>query len=133
MEPFENLEVWKKMHRLVLDVYGLTSVFPDSEKYGLVSQMRRAAVSVAANMAEGSKRRTPLDRNRFHVIADASLMELKYYFILSADLEYASRERLDALAASAGEVGRMLAGLMKSVSDNCRRREVDRQPLTPAR
>lgn len=78
--------------------------------------MRRAAVSVAANIAEGTKRRSTADRNHFHTMADASLEELKYYFILSSDLGYIAKDEADKMLADAREVGSMLNGLMKAIA-----------------
>ena len=103
-KTFEELIVWQKSHAMTLKVYRLTSEFPKSELYGLVSQMRRAAVSVSANIAEGFKRRGRPDKARLMNVAQASLEELRYYFILAADLGYAKdreREPVD-------EIGRML-------------------------
>jgi len=88
IENFRDLEVWKKAHQLVLATYRLTKSFPSDERYGLVSQMRRAAVSVPANVAEGFKRKGKGEKVRFYNISEASLEELKYFFILSKDLEY---------------------------------------------
>ncbi|HXG54389.1 MAG TPA: four helix bundle protein [Vicinamibacterales bacterium] len=103
-KTFEELIVWQKSHAMTLKVYRLTSEFPKSELYGLVSQMRRAAVSVSANIAEGFKRRGRPDKARLMNVAQASLEELRYYFILATDLGYAKdreREPVD-------EIGRML-------------------------
>jgi four helix bundle protein len=88
IENFRDLEVWKKAHQLVLAVYRMTKDFPSDERYGLVSQMRRAAVSVPANIAEGFKRKGKAEKVRFYNISEASLEELKYFFILSKDLAY---------------------------------------------
>jgi four helix bundle protein len=85
---FEDLLVWRKSHALVLDIYAATSTFPKHELFGLTSQMRRAAVSVPANIAEGFKRRRRMDKVRFLGIAAASLAELRYYLRLTADLGY---------------------------------------------
>ena len=82
LENFRALRVWQQAHQLVVEVYRKTDHFPDTERYSLVNQMRRAAVSVVANIVEGSKRATIKDRTHFHVMADGSLEELKYYFIL---------------------------------------------------
>ena len=79
---FVDLRVWQKTHALTLSVYSLTGTFPKHELFGLTSQMRRAAVSVPANIAEGFKRRGRLDKVRFLNIAAASLAELRYYLIL---------------------------------------------------
>jgi four helix bundle protein len=87
-KTFEDLVVWQKAHQLVLEVYRLTREFPRSEIYGLSSQFRRAAVSVAANIAEGFKKRGKADKLRFLNIAQGSLEESRYYLILARDLEY---------------------------------------------
>ncbi len=86
-KTFRDLVVWQHSHRFVLTVYQLT--FPRHESFGLTSQLRRAAVSVAANIAEGFKRRGRADKARFLNIAQSSLEECRYYLILAADLRYA--------------------------------------------
>lgn len=88
---FEDLVVWQKSHQLVLRVYRISAQFPKTEQYGLSSQMRRAAVSVAANIAEAFKKRGRPDKARLMNVAQGSLEELRYYFILSRDLEYMPR------------------------------------------
>jgi four helix bundle protein len=88
---FEELIVWQKSHRLALRVYSITKTFPKEELYGLVSQMRRAAVSIPSNIAEGFKRRGRTDKARVLNIAQGSLSELRYYFILARDLAYLER------------------------------------------
>jgi four helix bundle protein len=115
IQSFEQLEVWQWAHKIVLAVYRITQGFPTEEKYGLTAQMRRAAVSVPANVAEGFKRRGKADKRHFYNIAQGSLEELRYYFILCRDLGY----KLDspALADQADHIGRMLTGLIKSMSD----------------
>lgn len=91
---FEDLVVWQKSHAVTLTVYRTTADFPKHELYGLTAQMRRAAVSVAANIAEGFKRRSRTDKARVMNIAQGSLEELRYYFILARDLEYGSNPTL---------------------------------------
>ena len=115
MENFKKLKVWLKSHKLVLAVYKITEEFPKTEQFGLTSQMRRAAVSVAANIAEGSKRKTAKDRKHFLVMAETSLEELKYYFLLSYELNYISKSKGEQLTENAREIGKMLAGLSKSI------------------
>jgi four helix bundle protein len=83
---FEQLQAWQEAHKPVLMVYQATKGFPGEEKFGLVSQMRQAAVSVPANIAEGFKRRGIQEKMRFYNISEGSLEELKYYFVLSKDL-----------------------------------------------
>ncbi len=85
---FEDLVVWRKAHLFVLAVYRLSQTFPRSEIYGLSSQIRRAAVSIAANIAEGFRKRGRADKLRFFNIAQGSIEECRYYLILTKDLEY---------------------------------------------
>jgi four helix bundle protein len=87
-KSFEQLIVWQKVHQFVLDVYRLTESFPRKEIYGLTSQLRRAAVSIPANIAEGFKKRGRADKVRFLNIAQGSLEECRYYLILAKDLNY---------------------------------------------
>ena len=115
IERFEQLEAWKGAHSLVLGVYRNTKAFPPEERYGLVSQMRRAAVSVPANIAEGFKRRTKPDKRHFYNMAQGSLEELRYYFILCRDLGY--RLEHGGMMADGDRVARILHGLVKAVSD----------------
>ena len=99
---FQDLDVWRKAHEFVLDAYEFTAGFPRHEVYGLASQMRRAAVSIPANIAEGFRRRGKSDKVRFLNIAEASLEESRYYLILAGDLEYGDTvkliERLDGVS-----------------------------------
>ena len=87
-KTFEDLIVWQKAHQLVLAIYKTTKQFPKSELYGLVDQMRRAAVSVPANIAEGFGKRKKPEKGRYLNIARGSLEEMRYYLILSNDLGY---------------------------------------------
>jgi four helix bundle protein len=113
---FQELKVWQKAHELVLQVYRVTRSFPPDERYGLVSQMRRAAVSVPANIAEGFSRRGTREKLNFYNFAQASLEELKYYFILAKHLEYF--ESNDDLISLAEEVSRMLYGWTKPLRNS---------------
>ena len=85
---FEDLVVWQKAHQFVLAAYRFSQTFPRSEIYGLTSQFRRAAVSIAANIAEGFRKRGKADKLRFFNIAQGSLEESRYYLILAKDLDY---------------------------------------------
>ena len=91
---FQELLVWQHAHRFVLAVYPFTATFPRSETYGLALQMRRAAVSVAANIAEGFGKRSRPEKARFFNIAEGSLEECRYYLILSKDLGYGDTAEL---------------------------------------
>jgi len=115
VENFRKLKVWEKSHLLTLDVYKITEEFPKNEMYGLVSQLRRAAVSVVANIVEGSKRKTKKDQKHFFVMSDTSLEEVKYYFILGFHLNYIGGEKAKKLTEQAREVGKMLNGLINSL------------------
>ena len=112
ISSFRDLQVWQEGHQLVLMVYKATGSFPGEEKFGLVSQMRRAAVSIPANIAEGFKRRGIQDKIRFYNTAEGSLEELKYFFILSNDLAYLTDK--EPLLNQAETVGRLLYGLITS-------------------
>ena len=112
ISSFQQLEVWQEAHKLVLTVYQVTKEFPTDERFGLVTQMRRAAVSIPANIAEGFKRRGIQDKIRFYNISEGSLEELKYFCILSRDLGYISS--YPALMTQAETVGRLLNGLITS-------------------
>jgi four helix bundle protein len=112
LSHFRQLEVWQEAHKLVLSVYQVTRGFPREERFGLVAQMRRAAVSIPANIAEGFKRRGIRDKIRFYNISEGSLEELKYFIILSSDLGYISSDT--DLMAQSETVGRLLNGLVAS-------------------
>ncbi|OGY46816.1 MAG: four helix bundle protein [Candidatus Buchananbacteria bacterium RIFCSPHIGHO2_02_FULL_38_8] len=105
---FRSLKVWQKAHSLVLNVYQVTQGFPSAEKFGLVSQMRRAAVSVACNIVEGFRRKSLRDSLNFYNIADSSLEELKYQIILSFDLKFLDQNNFKKVYYLAEEVSRML-------------------------
>jgi four helix bundle protein len=109
---FRDLMVWCKAHEFVLAVYRLTSAFPKSEIYGLAQQMRRAAVSIPANIAEGFTRRGKTDKARFMSIAESSLEESRYYLILAQDLGYG---QTDVLMNSLEEVSRPLNAYARAI------------------
>ncbi|MBI5402566.1 MAG: four helix bundle protein [Ignavibacteriae bacterium] len=85
---FENVKLWQKAHKFVLDIYKITKQFPREELYGLTSQIRRASVSITANFVEGFKKKSISDKARYYNIAQGSLNETKYYLRLVKDLEY---------------------------------------------
>jgi four helix bundle protein len=91
---FENLIVWQKAHQFVLSIYRWSESFPKSETYGLTSQLRRAATSIPANIAEGFKKSGRADKVRFMNIAQGSVEECRYYLILAKDLGYGDNARL---------------------------------------
>ena len=93
-KTFEDVEVWRKPHAWVLAIYKFTADFPKHELFGLTSQLRRAAVSVPANFAEGFKKRTTPDKIRIYNIAQGSLEECRYFLILARDLQYGDSRSL---------------------------------------
>ena len=117
IQRFTQLEVWKKAHRSVLSVYRVTQGFPADERYVLGSQMRRAAISVPANIAEGSARRKPADKAHFYTIARSSAEEVRYYFFLATELGYLAPEAGEAADGALDEVCRMLYGMIGSMDD----------------
>jgi len=108
MQRFTEIKVWQRSHALVLQLYRLTATPPAEERFGLTSQIRRAAVSVPTNIAEGSKRRTNADYARFLNVAEGSLAETEYLLLLTRDIGYLSAElaerspRRPAIACSPG-------------------------------
>jgi four helix bundle protein len=109
---FQDLLVWRKAHGFVLEVYALTATFPKSETYGLALQMRRAAVSIPANIAEGFRRRGKADKARFLNIAEGSVEECRYFLIPVKDLGY--RDTL-AVSAALEEVSRLLCAYTAAI------------------
>jgi len=112
MRPHERLNVWKRAIDLTVLVYELTRGFPKSERYGLVSQARRAAISVAANIAEGAARSTSPDKLRFFYIARGSLSELDTHMEISQRLGFVTPNQYNASQLISDEVSRMLQGLI---------------------
>jgi len=116
---FQDLIVWQKSHRLVLKIYKATRVFPRDERFGLTSQLRRAAVSVPANIAEGFRKRSLADKARFLNIAHASLDEARYYLILARDLSYCEGDQLNELLEKTEEVSRLIEAYTKTILNRC--------------
>lgn len=117
-KSFKELIVWQKAHQLVLDTYELTKSFPKEELFGLTSQMRRAAVSFPANIAEGYRKRGKADKARFMNISEGSLDELTYYFILSKDLNYISQNQYEELNIKCNEVSKLLFAYAAAIRSN---------------
>lgn len=111
-QSFKDLLVWQKAHQFVLNAYKLSEHFPKAEIYGLTSQFRRAAISIAANIAEGFKKRGNKDKARFYNIAQGSLEECQYYLILIHDLGYGKTEQL---IIDLTEVSKMLESYRKNI------------------
>ena len=109
---FQDLLVWQKAHQFVLGVYALTAAFPKQETYGLSLQMRRASVSIPANIAEGFRRRGKADKARFMNIAEGSVEECRYFLILANDLGYGDAQKL---SSTLEEVSRPLGAYTSAI------------------
>jgi four helix bundle protein len=117
-KTFKDLVVWQKAHELVLAIYSLTGSFPRSEIYCLTNQIRRAAISIPANIAEGFRKRGMSDKTRFFNVAQGSLEECRYYLILTQDLGYAATADADALLE---EVSKLLVAYARAIESNRRK------------
>ena len=114
-KTFKDLVVWQKAHRFVLATYSLTASFPSSEVYCLTSQVRRAAISIPANIAEGFKKRGASDKIRFLNIAQGSLEECRYYLILIQDLGYGATADMEAVLE---EISKLLVAYASAIESN---------------
>ena len=112
---FRDVIVWQKAHQFVLSIYVLTKLFPKEERYCLTSQFRRAATSIAANIAEGFVKRTKPDKIRMLNIAQGSLEECRYYILLSNDLGYGHDEKIESLSE---EISKLLSAYLKAIESN---------------
>jgi four helix bundle protein len=117
LKNYKELKVWQKSYQLSLELYKITKGFPGDEKYGLTSQMRRAAVSVPSNIAEGYGRKTTRDYVRSLYLAYGSNCELETQILLSGDLGYIKAQEKEMLQKNVGEVERMLKALIKSLEE----------------
>jgi four helix bundle protein len=116
MQDFKKLIVWQAARRLNRSVYEITSSFPSSEEFGLKAQMRRTAVSICANIAEGAGRRGDREFRRFLDVANASSCELECVLILSWDLGLVTETTLNTTSAHVAEIRRMLSGLLSKLA-----------------
>lgn len=115
---YKSLNIYQKADSFVLLVYKYTRNYPKEELFSLVSQMRRAAVSIVANIVEGWARETLKDKLRFYFISRGSLTEMEYYLDLSYNLKYLSEKQYEELKGLREEVGRLLNGLINSIKNN---------------
>ena len=115
IKTFEDLEAWKIAHKLVLEVYRITKELPKDELYGVVSQLRRAALSITSNIAEGFSRYHYNDKIRFYYSARGSGSEVKNCLILSRDLNYIIKEDCRVLLSDCEEVLKVINGLIRSI------------------
>ena len=115
MRNYRDLQVWGKGHGLTLEPYRISQGFPREEMFGVTSQLRRAAVSVAANLAEGCGRRTSTELARFVRIAMGSASELDYHLLLCRDLGFMKEDYFDRLSSRLTEVRKMLTSFLSTV------------------
>lgn len=117
LQRFTELKVWQRSHALVLELYPLTAQLPPDERFGLISQLRRAALSVPTNIAEGSKRESRQDYARFLNIAEGSLAEVEYLVMVCRDLGYLTGQVVEPALAEIKEIARMLHNLRTKVEE----------------
>ncbi len=126
LKSYQDLHVWQKARIFVKEVYQATQEFPSQEKYSLITQLRRASVSIPSNIAEGYNRRTTQEYLRFVNIAYGSLGEVETQLILSMDLGFLSSKKCEDLLEKSAEIGRMCNGL-----ENALRKRLTTEPRIP--
>jgi four helix bundle protein len=116
MIDYRKYIVWQKGHQLVLDVYKLTSTFPKTEQFNLISQINRACLSIPTNIAEGCGRQTQKELIRYLYISSGSAHELEYLIFVSTELNFVEKEKSEKLLSELTEIKKMLASLIKKIS-----------------
>ncbi|WP_265428831.1 four helix bundle protein [Chryseobacterium sp. YIM B08800] len=114
---FKDLIVWQKSHAFVLEIYRISSAFPKEETYALTSQLRRAAVSIPANIAEGFTKKTLPNKLNYISHSEGSLQEVIYYLILAKDLNYINNIIFESTLNSCEEIGKLLNGYNKTIKN----------------
>ena len=114
IKSFTDLVAWQEGHQLVLMIYKETDTFPKKETFSLIDQMRRCAVSITSNVAEGFSRRTKKEKIWFYFIAKGSLTELQNQLLIAKDVGYLKRKRFDDIAQQTVQVSKLVQGLIKS-------------------
>lgn len=118
IESFTDLEGWRKAHKLVLMIYQTTKSFPKEEQFGLTSQIRRAAISISSNIAEGFSRRSSLEKRQFYYQALGSLTETQNQLLVARDVGFASNDEFKKMADQSVAVGKLINGLIKYVKNH---------------
>jgi len=113
VKHFTDLVVWKEAYTLILEIYKLIDNFPEREKFALVQQLIRAAVSIPANIAEGFRRRTKAEKIRFYNIAQASLAEVTYFLILAKDLKYVNSDHREQINPLDSKLNRLVQSIQR--------------------
>lgn len=109
MHRFKDLEIWKQSRSFCSDIYTITATFPDAEKFGLTNQLRRAAVSIPSNIAEGASRSSGKDFSRFLEIAIGSAYEVETQLLISSDLDFIDEEHLNGIISKLDSIIRMIS------------------------
>lgn len=115
IQNFYDLEAWKEGHKLVIDIYKTTNSFPNEEKFGIISQIRRASGSITANIAEGFARYHFNDKIRFYHQARGSLAEVQNFLILSKDLNFIEKEICDQFMIRSKNIAQLINGMIRSI------------------
>ena len=115
IKDFYNLDVWKKGHELVLEIYKITKDFPKEEKFGIIDQLRRASSSITANIAEGFERYHFNDKIKFYYQARGSVAEVQNFLLLSKDLGYIKVEKCEELNKQADTIRQLINGLIRAI------------------
>ncbi|MGF1632451.1 MAG: four helix bundle protein [Phycisphaerae bacterium] len=118
IQSVRDLKAWQCGYRLGLDVCRLTKSFPEDERFGLTSQLRRCGISIASNIAEGYGRGSTSEYLRFLRIARGSLLELRTQMMFAVDLGYLDRSAYESIESASDELGRILSGLIRSVNES---------------
>ena len=118
MQDFTKLKVWQKAHTFTINLYKISSTFPNEEKFGLTNQIRRASVSIESNLAEGAGRSTSKDFSRFIDIAQGSAFEVKCQILIARDLNYIDNQKSELLMEKINEVSRMITSLNQKLKTN---------------
>ena len=114
ISSFTDLNAWKQAHQLVLQIYKLTKPFPQEERFSLVDQMRRCAVSVSSNIAEGFSRQTQKEKIQFYTTSKASLTELQNQLLVARDVGYCNQPQFSDIAQQTIQVSKLITGLIRS-------------------
>ena len=113
IEKFQDLDTWKEGHKLVIDVYKISKLFPREEVFGLTSQIRRASVSITSNLAEGFGRQSYKDKNNFYQMAFGSIIEVRNQLLIARDVGYINDSNFDMIDNQAVKVEKICRGLIK--------------------
>jgi len=117
IKSFADLIAWKKSHKLVIEIYGITKDFPREEIFGITNQMRRCAVSITSNIAEGFSRKFKKEKIQFYRISLGSLTELQNQLLISRDVDYLTSDDFNRISLKTVEAHKLINGLIKSAQD----------------